>query len=159
MNLKNNRHTTHLGNSEVPVINCENGTSLKINVIWKWSRQNGPLKRRATLSCTRQIIRQKINDENIKNDTNINKLESKKTDIGSFLTLFFPGKRARGKGCFQVETEHIKMETSLRSLQQTARSTDNLEQERPVHQTAPGDNGMQTASKSQWNSPVRSEGV
>lgn len=62
-NLKNNIHTTHLGNSEVPVIRCENGTSLKINVIWKWSWQNGPLKGWATLSCTRQIKRQKINDE------------------------------------------------------------------------------------------------
>lgn len=89
----------------------------------------------------------------------MNTLERKKTDIWSFLTLFFPGKRARGKGCFQVESEHIKTETSLRSLQQTAQSTDNLEKERPVHQTVLGDSGTQTASKSQWSSPVRSEQV
>lgn len=81
----------------------------------------------------------------------------KKTYFQSYLTLCFPGKRAQGKGCFQVENRRIKMETSLGSLQRTAQSTDNLEQERPVHQRALGDSGTQTAASLQWNSPIRVE--
>lgn len=71
------------------------------------------------------------------------------------LTLCLPGRRARGKGCFQVEKRHIKMETNLGSFQRSAQSTDSLELERPVHQKVLGNSETQTASNLQWNSPVK----
>lgn len=49
------------------------------------------------------------------------------------------------------------METSLEHFQRIVQSTDNLEQETPVHQTVLADNGMQIALNSYWNSPIESK--
>lgn len=92
-----------------------------------------------------------------KYDTTYDRINGFVREFYFFLTLCFRGKRSRGKGCFQVESWHIKMETSQASFQRIEPSTDTLEWETPVHQRAPADSGTQTALNLHWNSPDNPE--